>query len=60
MKEKGDLIYSWKKAVRLDPKTFKPLKNAHDYFHWWKEHKIKLNAVELGHFLDPYHILQYW
>ena len=51
MKDKTDVIFSWKKAVRLDPKSFKPLKNAYDFFHWWKEHKIKLNAYDLGHFL---------
>ena len=54
MKEKGDEILQWKKAVRLDPKAFKPLKNAHDYQHWWREHKIKLTAYDLAHLLDRF------
>ena len=55
IKEQSDGIFQWKKAVRLDPKSFKSLKNAYDYQHWWREHKIKLTAYDLAHFLDRYH-----
>ena len=51
---KGNEIFKWKKAVRLDPKSFKPLKNARDYSHWWREHKIKLAARDLAHLLDQF------